>query len=323
MKKISIISIMVLRLTIPAFSQVQWTQYFLDGTLYNPSFAGVTDSIFISAFGRLQWIRTDNPFNNAASPLSLAVNVSAPINRINSGIGLNVFYDRVGYETGIQGKINYNYGFKFKDKLKRLRIGIAVSLMSKSVDYSGLVLENITDPLLKTRSRESGLIPDFDIGLLYNHTKRWYVGVSGTNILESGADIGNVRYSQDRTLYLTAGIWIRLSRKDSKPLYLIPSALVKSNLENVQFDVNARVEYNDLFWAGLSYRYQDAVAAMAGIEINGFMLGLSYDYTIGSLSKVSKGSAEVFVGYRFHPRSMKNEKIRGVKPNSLYNTRYL
>lgn len=322
MKKIYLLSLLVVSCMLPALSQVQLTQYFLDGTLYNPSFAGVTDSIFINAIGRLQWIGLKDANSHNISPLSVVANFSTPLNGINSGIGLNVIYNEVGFETGIQGKINYNYGFKFKNKLKRLRIGVAVSFMSKSVDYSQLVPENETDPLLKIKSKESGLIPDFDLGLLYNHTKKWYVGASGTNLLESSTNIGNVTYSQDRTLYLTAGVYIRLSPKKSKPLYLVPSLLVKSNLENVQFDVNARVEYNDLFWAGLSYRYQDAVTAMAGIEAGGFMLGLSYDYTIGSLSGASNGSAEVFLGYRFHP-DQKNKKIREVKLNSLYNTRYL
>jgi len=92
--------------------------------------------------------------------------------------------------------------------------------------------------------------------------------------------------------------------------------LVKSDLINAQFEFNTRMEYNNLYWAGVSYRYQDAVAVLAGVNFNGFRIGASYDLTTSYLSKVSNGSIEVFLGYCYPIRPK-------VKLNSLFNTRYL
>jgi len=92
--------------------------------------------------------------------------------------------------------------------------------------------------------------------------------------------------------------------------------LVKSNLINAQVDLNARVEYNNLVWGGVSYRYQDAIALMAGVNLNGLRIGTAYDITVGSLAGSSKGSLEFFVGY--------NVKLnQNVKSTNNFNTRYL
>ncbi len=181
---------------------------------------------------------------------------------------------------------------------------------------------------MKTRQKESGIIPDIDFGVQYQQIRKIYVGLSGTNLLESSADIGNTRYGPKRNLYLTAGYYINLMGKRKNSLYLIPSLLVKSNLANVQFDLTARLEYNNLLWAGVSYRYQDAVAVLAGVNIKGFHLGASYDFTIGNLSNISNGSPEIFIGYCYTLRPPEKQgKIEigdpKVKYNSLYNTRYL
>jgi hypothetical protein len=83
----------------------------------------------------------------------------------------------------------------------------------------------------------------------------------------------------------------------------------------MQIDFNTRAEYKKMM-AGISYRYQDAVAFMAGLNHMGFRVGVSYDLTLGNLRKVSNGSVEVFLGYCYTIRPK-------VKMSSLYNTRYL
>ena len=65
-----------------------------------------------------------------------------------------------------------------------------------------------------------------------------FLGLSATNLLESSAEIGNVRYGQKRNLYATAGYTITLMETRNNLLTLIPSFLVKSNLANAQVDVN-------------------------------------------------------------------------------------
>jgi len=316
MKKLFLLSISFLLFIFPAFNQVQLTQYFLDGTLYNPAFAGSQEAICASMYGRQQWLGLKDEKGNNVSPLSGVFNMHAPIFSIHSGLGINVIYDKLGFEQNLGIKLNYAYRIPFKNEENSLGIGFAVSLLSKSIDFSQLILEQPGDPLLKSKQKESGIIPDVDFGIQYQQRKKIYVGFSGTNLLESSTDIGNVRYGQKRNFYLTAGYYIKLMEKQKKALYLIPSMLVKSDLINAQFEFNTRMEYNNLYWAGVSYRYQDAVAVLAGVNFNGFRIGASYDLTTSYLSQVSNGSIEVFLGYCYPIRPK-------VKLNSLFNTRYL
>ena len=312
MRKIFIIAISILIVS-PVFSQTQLTQYFLDGLIYNPAYAGSKDALSTNIFGRQQWLGFTDAANNNITPLSVVFGMHAPLYSINSGVGLNVVYDKLGFEKNIGVKLNYAYKFLMNNEKGRMGIGLGISLLNKTIDFNQLIVEQPGDPLLKVNQSESAMAPNVDLGIYYQYGTTFDIGISGTNLMESTMKIGNVNYTQKRNLYLSSSYQITLM--DSRePLYLIPSVLVKSNFINAQVDINARVEYNNFLWGGISYRYQDAVALMAGVNLNGFLIGASYDITAGSLSGSSKGSVELFVGY-----NMKiNQNVR-----STFNTRYL
>jgi len=312
MRKIFIIAISILIVS-PVFSQTQLTQYFLDGLIYNPAYAGSKDALSTNIFGRQQWLGFTDAANNNITPLSVVFGMHAPLYSINSGVGLNVVYDKLGFEKNIGVKLNYAYKFLMNNEKGRMGIGLGISLLNKTIDFNQLIVEQPGDPLLKVNQSESAMAPNVDLGIYYQYGTTFDIGISGTNLMESTIKIGNVNYTQKRNLYLSSSYQITLM--DSRePLYLIPSVLVKSNFINAQVDINARVEYNNFLWGGISYRYQDAVALMAGVNLNGFLIGASYDITAGSLSGSSKGSVELFVGY-----NMKiNQNVR-----STFNTRYL
>ncbi len=299
----------------PIFGQTQLTQYFLDRLIYNPAFAGSKDALCANVFGRQQWLGFNDESNNSVSPMSGVLNIHAPLYSINSGIGLNVIYDKLGFEKNLGFKLNYSYKFLMNNEKGRLGIGLGVSLLNKTINFDQLIVEQPGDPLLSTNQPASAMAPDIDFGVYYQYGNTFELGLSATNLLESSLNIGNVTYTQKKNLYFTSSYQITLI--DSRePLYLIPSVLVKSNFINAQVDINARVEYNNFVWGGISYRLQDAVAIMAGVNLNEFRIGAAYDITTGSLSGSSKGSLELFVGY--------NIKLnQGVRSTNMFNTRYL
>ena len=314
MKKLFLITLSLFFIS-QAFSQTQLTQYFLDGSIYNPAYVGSKDALSTNVFGRQQWLGFTDAANNNVTPFSVVFNMHAPLYSINSGVGINVVSDNLGFEKNLGVKLNYAYKFLMNNEKGRMGVGLGVSLLNKTIDFSQLIVEQPGDPLLRVNQSESGMAPNFDLGLYYQYGTTFDIGLSGTNLLESTIKIGNVNYTQKRNLYLTSSYQITLI--DSRePLYLIPSVLVKSNFINAQVDLNARVEYNNLVWGGISYRYQDAVALIAGVNLNGFRIGASYDITIGNLSGASKGSVELFVGYdiKIDP---------GVRSTNNFNTRYL
>jgi hypothetical protein len=82
--------------------------------------------------------------------------------------------------------------------------------------------------------------------------------------------------------------------------------------------VAAILKYENRFWGGVSYRVQDAVTVLAGLNWNNFKFGYSYDITTSKLGGAGKsnGSHELFLRYCF--------KIEIPHPVKSYkNTRYL
>lgn len=314
MKKLLII-IEVL-LSISVYCQPQLTQFYLDQLSYNPAYAGSKYAFCANFQGKQQWLGFDDINNNRIAPASFLFNIHAPLYSINSGIGLNVTRDKLGFENNLGVKLDYAYKLTFNNEKSDLNFGLGMSLLNKTIDFDKLQIIQQADPLLRFNQSESGFFTDLDFGVFYQEINRFNFGVSINNIFASSAEIGNVDYFQNRNIYLTSGYYIRLSKNFKKTLYLIPSVHVKSNFSNVQIDLSTRMEYNDKFWGGISYRYQDAVAFLGGMNLNGFRIGGSYDLTIGDFSKISKGSPELFIGYcyRINPK---------VKLTNRFNTRYL
>ena len=315
MKKLTLLLLLLAFVGTSAFSQVQLTQYMLDGSVYNPAFVGAEKAICGNIFGRQQWMGLKDSTGNNISPRTFIFNAQSPIYAISSGVGINVISDKLGQEQNLAVKINYAYRFTLGDN-HRFGAGLALSFLNKTIDFGELTVEDPGDPLLKYNDKQSATFFDLDLGIHYRFADKVYAGLSATNLLASSREIGNVRYKQKTNLYLTGGYYFTVSEMGYKKLFLVPSLLLKTNFASTQFDINLMVNYNKQYWAGVSYRLQDAVAIMAGAKWNGFKLGISYDITTSSLSNSSSGSLEIFVGYCY-PIKPK------VKPKSLYNTRYL
>jgi len=314
MRKIFIIA--ALLVSVSATAQVQFTQYYLDGTQYNPALAGSRGALCSGFSGRQQWMGMTDPEDNAIAPLSMVFSVHAPLYSIKSGIGLNVIYDKLAFESNTGIKLNYAYHIPLQQEKSQLSIGVGVSVINRSVAFDKLITEQGGDPLLKINSPENGLLPDFDLGVSFHRLKKFSVSLSAANLLESSTEIGNVKSANNRQIYILSDYRIKVTEDKRQSLYIIPSVFIKANQQNVQFDLSSRLEFNNRYWAGLSYRYQDAVAIVGGLNFNGFRIEASYDLSIGKLSPATNGSVEIFIGYCY-PIMPK------VKLNSLYNTRYL
>ena len=73
----------------------------------------------------------------------------------------------------------------------------------------------------------------------------------------------------------------------------------------VAWELNCRLDYQDRFYGGLSYRYEDAVALIGGLVMGkqkNIELAYSYDITTSDINTYSSGSHEVTVGYRILPK---------------------
>jgi type IX secretion system PorP/SprF family membrane protein len=140
--------------------------------------------------------------------------------------------------------------------------------------------------------------PDVNLGLRYE-TAGYYVGVSVNHLLKSKYKLGSDQATNPLvpTLYVNGGVNLEIG-------YLIevqPFVLAKSDLTSFSVEGGGMVTYNQRYWAGASYRMQDAVIAMAGINLlpnQSLRLSGAYDIVIGGTSVKAPSSFEVLLSYR-------------------------
>lgn len=78
----------------------------------------------------------------------------------------------------------------------------------------------------------------------------------------------------------------------------MPSMMVKTDFTFTTAEITARLRYNRFLTAGIGYRNKDALILTLGAEYRDFFIGYAYDYPVSDIAKASKGSHEIFAGYR-------------------------
>jgi type IX secretion system PorP/SprF family membrane protein len=283
----------------------QFTQFMFSKLFTNPGYAGTSNAICANLTGRNQWAG----FNGAPQTGVLCVDGTVTP---RFGLGLSVAYDKLGFESTIGAKIAGSYIIPVLSGLGKLSIGLELGIQSKTISGNWVAPDGtssgsanpITDPAIPANFASTNY--DLGLGIYFTHVNGTYFGISSTHLPDASESLtskGAQTYKFDvaRHYYVTAGTSWPLG---SSNFDLRPNLLVKSDAKVTTFDVNINVLYNKVFWLGVSYRMQDAIAPMIGVQgtrgsgptaLN-WKIGYSYDVTTSALKKVSSGSHEIVLG---------------------------
>ncbi len=279
----------------PQFTANMFTQQ-----LFNPASYGEKE--MATAFGNLrnQW--------KDIGPTSYAVYLDAPFTgtKRKHGAGISI----IGDEAGLFSITTVNFAYSHKQDIWDGTLSVGTQLGFVNLIFDGAGIEtlstdyhsNINQPTF-ANSETTGLKFDIALGAHYNRD-RWYYGASLTHLARPELDLSSNDASTDvyvyynRTLYLYGGYDIRL--RSLPELELKPNVYIKTDGKTSQIDINCNAWYNEQVFAGLSYRFQDAIAVMAGMKLkNGILIGGSYDMTTSKMAYGGFGSTEVFFSYEF------------------------
>jgi hypothetical protein len=67
----------------------------------------------------------------------------------------------------------------------------------------------------------------------------------------------------------------------------------------LQLDLTTRVYYKYDYWAGLSYRTNDAIIMMFGVRYDRFYFAYAFDFTLTDIRKQSFGTHELTIAVKF------------------------
>lgn len=271
------------------------SQYMFNSLTYNPGVAGTSGMICATALNRQQWVG----FKGA--PSTTIFNICAPVSpfKINSGVGLIIENDNVGFDKDINLSAVYSYLVDMNTG--KLGIGISLGLLNKTLEPKWQIpngdgfISADQDPLIPV-NKESYVA--FDAGLgLYLRAEKYYAALSVTHINQPKIKFSKGLPYISRHYYFTGGYTVQLPNPS---LELLPSVFVFSDGKVAQFNITSLVRYNKKVWGGVSYRAGDALIGTVGFELfNGIRIGYSYDFPLSDIRKNTSGSHEFMVNYCF------------------------
>jgi type IX secretion system PorP/SprF family membrane protein len=274
-----------------------YSQYLFNGLILNPAYAGSHVQFSASTMYRNQWV------NFEGAPKTLFFSAHTSLLKEKMGLGLIVSDDRIGSYSS--QNVYASYAFIIKMPKGKLAMGLQAGVNLLSADYQDLNLADFSDVSFANLSK---IKPNFGTGIYY-YSDKFYAGFSIPFLLNSSyADVNaegllnGIRSA--RYYYLNGGIKIPLNR--DKTVQIQPSILIRGQEgAPLSMDINSSVIFYDLLNVGLSYRNIDALVSYIDIKLSeSFHFSYSYDWTTSAINRVSNGTHEFMINYRFKIRSV-------------------
>lgn len=294
---------------------IQTSQYMFLPMTYNPGFAGLSNGINASVLHRQQWFGMTEKINDKkykVNPQTTLLNVDSPIKFLHGGLSVGVAMDKLAHYDN--SGFNFGYAYHTNIKKNRLGIGLQMEFTDESIASGELIFpESQGDPVFKevTEGKANQFLYNVSLGAYYTSPDAYYLSLSFENI--NGYNADKIGYKAKQNLFLSGGYTFHFP---DEFIDLTPSVMIKSDFSTMQMELSAIGNYKNKLWAGLSYRWRDAMVILVGTYIQQFQVGLAYDVSVSSMSSASSigGGFEIFAKYNFllefdkHPRSYKNSR---------------
>lgn len=316
MKKLLAILTFTLVLGHVGFSQheAQLTQYMFNRLPLNPGYAGATNGICASGSIRQQWVGFKESDGKGASskvaPETYLISATMPVELLHGGLGISIVQDAIAFQKNTS--VNLAYGYQTSLGGADLGLGIQFIFSNRTTDFSKLHPIDGTDPLLSGKAQESDMLIDAGLGAYYRVPDQLFAGISIIPILGSKASPESTSAKLQRQINIIGGY--EFPFPGSNLITCHPAVYIRSTGAVSQIDLTGMIRYDNKIWGGLTYRHQDAIALIFGMDIKDFEIGYSYDINTSALR--SFGSHEVRIGYCFKIKVDKGQKI-------YRNTRFL
>jgi type IX secretion system PorP/SprF family membrane protein len=276
--------------------QAMFTQYMFNGLAINPAYAGSHQTLEFTALARQQWTGLEG------APSTQTFTAHSPLKNKSIGLGLSIIHDKIGVTSQFGTYGAYSYRIQFQNK-GVLAMGMQIGFTQYHEDLTQLqgYIRDPNDPNF-SQDQVSKFMPNFGAGLYY-YTKRYYLGLSSPHLVQNKLDVietSDSEAKQRRHYFFTTGYVFDLSRS----VKFKPNLLLKI-VEGapVEADINLNFLFQELLWAGVSYRSFDSFDAIIQLNVTEqFSIGYAYDFaTTTELKRLHSGSHELMLNYRLKP----------------------
>ena len=311
-----------------AQQRAQYSNFALNNYLQNPAITGIEDYTDIKLGFRNQWVGVEGAprtyYFSAHMPINKK-NISTQVNtRMRNGRKVKTFSQRsnsskghkikphqgLGFiaesdKSGAISRTNINLTYAYHLPVSRsikIAAGAGGGILNYNINPVYLNLDNPADAMLGSPALKSTQL-DLNLGL-WAYSQSFFGGISASQFLTGKID-ENQSLETETALqphyYLSGGFKVNVS----PAIALVPSALVKvAQPSPLSIDINLRAIFYDRIYVGGTYRKEDALSAIGGVNIGPTLaLGYAYDATTSELSPFSHGSHEVVLNIKLFNRS--------------------
>jgi type IX secretion system PorP/SprF family membrane protein len=273
-----------------AQDQSNFTQFFTNPYLLNPSYAGMDGQSVASLIYRKQWMNIDG------SPTIVNFSLHTPINPKMSA-GISVTNDSKGLLNNSSLLASYGYDLRV-DESSFVRFGLSIGGTWNTIDLKKL--ESFSDPAVANLINSHASLAG-NAGISFQK-KLFHIGValptifSPSYVSTSAFQIKEVKPFQTLLFNASNRFFINNGKHIFEP-YLIYR--LNTGLRS-QYEAAAVFHINHLVWVGGSYKQDFGVSALAGVKVkNLFALGASYSFQNSGLNELNSPSFEISLNYLF------------------------
>ena len=279
-----------------AFAQQlpQFTQYMYNTISINPAYAGSRETLSLVGLHRSQWVGIEG------GPTTQTFSLHSPLRNEKVGLGLSFINDQLGYENFAYIYADFSYTINLNADVK-LAFGIKGGLTHYNLDQ-----ELLNDPSVVEDLYFSNVADRWspNVGTAaYLHSERWYDGLSSPRILNTDwnkSRNGELDYvtAERVSYYLTGGYVFDMNKSGNtkfKPAFMVKA----TNGAPLSYDLTANFLFNEKFWLGGAYRFNEsagAFGAIADFQVSKqIRVGYAYEHPISDIRPYSDGTHEVLL----------------------------
>lgn len=264
-----------------------YTQYMDNLTPFNPAYSMLDKAASINTLASKQLVGING------GPTTFLLSGGLPIESINSSAGLIVLSDQLAIEQETEANAYFAKAIQLGENAY-LAVSLNAGIRNYVANYSSV---DPTDPEFRNDVR--GTKPNVGFGVMY-YSDWYYLGVSVPELTITSLGTASVQGNSNFTnhYYFTGGLITNLTEDIKfKPATLVFYTTGLPILANL----SGTIYLKDIVGLGVNYSTDKELAGILTVNFNGYHIGYSYKFGIGStnLGGVNDATHEVTLSYRF------------------------
>lgn len=274
---------------IPAISQ-----FYLQPFFVNPSYAGYSGFLELSALYKKQW----SGIPGAPEDQMLSFSGFLPDQHLGIGLLLRNEVNNFLGNTSIAMAFSYHLTVAENHKI---RFGISPKVSFHRIYFDRLTAEDPYESTILERT-ENASVFDGDFGMSYTFGGL-NIGFAAQNIMQSNMIFQTEEKSRQLVISQIRHFNVTASyRVPVHPYWDLQPGIEVYSVQGLKSTVEGSVTgmYKDMLWAGVHYRAEAAAGMSLGVLVdNTLTFSYHYEYPVSAINKIAKDSHEILLTFRF------------------------